>query len=161
MEGHFHFYDFKILKTHVAHCVLYNVLSTLCISRVHFISMAVWGPPWSECEVGKFVVLRCEIGTPSKFGVCVIKVVQKDVEILTGRFPVRTLYGKEYLYTLSNIEPRCVRGGKWNWHNTKSTIDEYDNFNVIMYFDRLIDGALPLVVMQTIEHVHSTKRIFY
>ena len=121
----------------------------------------VEGPPWNECEVGKFAVIRCEIGTPSKFGICVVKVVQKDQEILTDVFPKRKLYGKEYLCTQSNIELRCVRGGKWNWHNTRSTIDEYDNFNVIMYFDRLIDGALPLSVMQTIEHVHSTKRIFF
>ena len=33
----------------------------------------VWKPLWSDCAVGKFAILRCEIGTPSKFGVCVVK----------------------------------------------------------------------------------------
>jgi hypothetical protein len=122
---------------------------------------AVWGPPWSDCVVGKFAVLRCEIGTPSKFGVCVIKVVQKDAEILNGEYPVRKLYGKEYLCTLSNIEPRCVRNGKWNWHSNRSTVEEYDNYNVLAYFDRLNEGALPLTVAQTIEHTHATKPVFY
>ena len=122
---------------------------------------AVWGPPWSDCAVGKFAVLRCEIGTPSKFGVCVIKVIQKDAEILNGLYPVRKLYGKEYLCTLSNIEPRCVRHGKWNWHSSRSTMEEYDNYNVLAYFDRLHEGFLPVTVAQTIEHTHATKPVFY
>ena len=121
----------------------------------------VWGPPWSDCVVGKFAILRCEIGTPSKFGVCVIKVIQKYDEILTGLYPVRILRGKEYLCTLSNIEPRCIRSGKWNWHSSRSTVEEYDNSNVLAYFDRLQDGALPFTIVQLIEQTHTTKPVFY
>ena len=121
----------------------------------------VWKPLWSDCAVGRFAVLRCEMGTPSKFGVCVVKVVQKDDEILNGEYPVRKLHGKEYLCTLSNIEPRCVRNGKWNWHSNRSTVEEYDNYNVLAYFDRLNEGYLPLSVARSIEHTHATSPVFY
>ncbi len=68
---------------------------------------------------------------------------------------------KEYVGTLSNIKLRCFRSGKWNRHSSKRTVEEYDNYNVIAYFDRLNEGSLPLVVAQTIEHTHALKSIFY
>ena len=65
------------------------------------------------------------------------------------------------MYVEYLIEPRCVGNGKWNWHINRSTIEEYDNYNVLAYFDRLIDGYLPLSVAQTIEHTHETSPVFY
>lgn len=119
-----------------------------------------WGPPWTECIVGHFAVVRSSFGDPPEFGICVVKVTKKEDEKLTGPYPVRTLEGKEYLCTLSNVQIRCVRSGKWNWHNVKSTIDSYDNSNVISYFERLNDGALPSLVMHAVELAHTKKTIF-
>lgn len=119
-----------------------------------------WGPPWTECSVGRFAVIRCEIGAPPEFGICVVKVTRKDEENLSGSYPVRILEGKEYLCTVSNVQMRCVRNGRWNWHNVKSTTDVYDNSSVIAYFDRLNDGALPSHVIQAVELSHAKKTIF-
>jgi hypothetical protein len=119
-----------------------------------------WGPSWAECVVGRFAVLRCAIGENETPGICVVKVTRKDVEILSGLYPERTLQGLEYLCTKSNIQPNCVRGGKWNFHKTKSTADEYDNSNVIKYFDKLIDGALPVTVMRAVEKSHANLAVF-
>ena len=120
----------------------------------------VWGPPWSDCVQGRFAVLRCEIGEVPNYGICVVKVTRKDAEVLSGQYPVRTLEGKEYLCTRSNIDVGCVRLGKWNWHSTRSTTDDYDNSSVIKYFDRLNDGALPIDVMKAVELSHAKKPIF-
>lgn len=123
-------------------------------------SEKVWGPPWTECVVGRFAVLRCLIGVPPTVGICVVKITRKDAEDLSGLYPVRILEGREYLCTHSNIHPRCVRSGKWNWHRTKSTEEEYDNDSVIMYFDKLNDGALPPQAMQAVDSAH-TKNPFW
>ena len=119
-----------------------------------------WGPPWTECVVGCFAVIRCEIGAPPQSGICVVKVTRKDDENLAGPYPVRLLEGKEYLCTVSNVQMRCVRSGRWNWHNVKSTTDDYDNSSVISYFDRLNDGVLPSHVMHAVEMSHMMNTIF-
>ena len=76
------------------------------------------------------------------------------------QYPVRTLEGKEYLCTRSNIDVNCVRLGKWNWHSTRSTTDDYDYSSVIKYFDRLNEGALLADVMRAVESSHAKKTIF-
>ena len=119
-----------------------------------------WGPPWNDCRIGRFAAIRCEIGAPPESGICVVKVNRKDEENLTGPYPVRILEGKEYLCTSSNVQMRCVRNGKWNYHNVRSTTDVYDNSSVISYFDRLNDGVLPSHVIQVVEQSHSRKPIF-
>ena len=86
-----------------------------------------------------------------------LKVTRKNEENLSGSYPVRILEGKEYLCTVSNVQMRCVRNGRWNWHNVKSTTDVYDNSSVIAYFDRLNDGALPSHVIQAVELSHAKK----
>ena len=120
----------------------------------------VWGPPWVECSVGRFAAIRCNIGNPPTIGLCIVKVTMKDAEITSGQWPIRTLEGQEYICTISNVHSRCVRGGKWNYHRNKSTVDQYDNSSVIVYFDNLHDGALPSSVVQAVESAHSEEPVF-
>ena len=137
-----------------------KIRSATTMQTVRIVDGVVWGPPWSDCVQSRFAVLRCEIGEVPNYGICVVKVTRKDAEVLSGQYPVRTLEGKEYLCTRSNIDVGCVRLGKWNWHSTRSTTDDYDNSSVIKYFDRLNDGALPIDVMRAVESSHAKKTIF-
>ena len=122
----------------------------------------VWGPPWEECAVGRFAVVRCKIGTPPLFGVCVIKVSSKADEVFINGECSRLLCGKEYNCTVTNTDPRCIRHGRWHLHRQGSTIDEYDNYQVIAYFDDLQDktGVLPTAVMQAVELSDKSKPVF-
>lgn len=119
------------------------------------------GPPWEQCVVGQFAVVRSLIGTPPQKGIRVIKITKKfDIRLVPGNDSIMQLEGKEYIGTISNIDPRCQRHAKWHWHQRRSVTDTFDNYEVVVYFQALNDGHLPTSIIHKMDVANNTSPLF-
>lgn len=94
--------------------------------------LEVYGPPWHECIVGHYALVRSE--HQHIRGVDVYKVKEVIGSDRVDNYLDHTFKGRKLICTVANTRPSCLTRGTWNIVPGISVTEIVHNYNVIAYF---------------------------
>jgi hypothetical protein len=119
-----------------------------------------WGPPWTECVVGHYAVIRVSGGDGD--GIHVFKVVEINDPLVEDGTPYNNFTGYQRKCTLDNVLPECVRKGRWNYDvKYRFCTRVVKQYEVIAFFPKFDKNCtLPTAAVADIQLVREMETLF-